>query len=328
MTLVTPLLTSDDQDSCVFYKVYLGIILSLSTVAMLLIGWWTLKFIRIFRFKKKLQMWFLFLVFGSTIARVANFSFELYWRGEAWSVPPDFWTESSIYWLSSTLFSSAIVISIFSWIYQLLRIKKFQTGERQYQIPHHIAFGSFLAIVFFSYFGFVFTAWLIESEEMTVFRMFKILYSCTFLLIGVTYIVVAVVFYKNLKKILEEQAKSMKTKIIISVIVISSSFLTRAILNLGMYMFNFNARFNRHWLTENQFWFPLTLTFYFLLSEILPTLYIWMSIKSIEKQLHRKNINWDDFNLGITKNSVLHETLRESQVSRTTLGSTKEVINS
>ncbi|CAI2375465.1 unnamed protein product [Moneuplotes crassus] len=314
---------------CTFYKIYLGIILFLSVITMSMIGWWTIKFIRIFGCKKKLQFLFLVTVFGSTIARNVSFSLEFYWRVGQCSIPISLCNEAAVYWLSSTLFSAAVIIHIFSFLYQLLRLKKFREGERQNQKLHHATFAGFIMLILFTYLGFVITACVASREERWIFRIFKILYSSTFLLIAVTYILVAVYFYKKVKGMFLEKAKDLKKRIMFSSVVISFSFFLRACLNIGMYLLEFNSRFNRHWLTNNKFWFPLVLTFYFILSEILPTLYICMSIKNIEKKINEQGHESEcsNNNLGFTGISSLRESLDESRAPRSTLMSTEQVIN-
>ncbi|CAI2375170.1 unnamed protein product [Moneuplotes crassus] len=324
MTLVQKL-DRGESGHCLFYMIFLGFTLFLSVIAMIFTGFWTIKFIKIFKARRKLQLLFLLLVDASTVGRVAYFIVEIVWRADSCDKSPSICIEVSLYWLSSTLFSAAIVVNIFSWINQTLRIRKFHYGIRSNKTFFYIAFFIFLALISLIYLGFIISACLSTKEEHTMFKVFKIIYGTSFIVLGVFFIIVGAIFYCQLKKIFKTKAKAMKCQIIFSIISISSSFILRSILTFAMFSFYIYARYRERWLRENTIWFPLILALYFIVSEILPTFYLCMSVKMVEKKIIEKEIQEkSNHKLGLTDDRSMRLRVNESMLSRFTLETTGE----
>ena len=222
------------------FQIYLGIILLISTITVGLTWWWTIKFLRIFRFKKKLQLIFLFTVWLSAIGRVVYFIMEFIWRQGKCSESPSLCSEAPIYWLSSTLFSIAVVINIFNWRYQTIRMKKFREGKRQNQMHIHILFGVFTFIVFISYTGFTLSACYFGKQDDLTFLIFSLIYSGTFLLLGISFVAVGINFYLKFRQVWEDKAKKIKVRIFLSITIISVTFIIRGVLNITSAAFDKN----------------------------------------------------------------------------------------
>ncbi|CAI2373340.1 unnamed protein product [Moneuplotes crassus] len=307
----------ETKDNCIAYKVYLGFLLALSVVTVMLTCWWTTKFCLIFKTRKKLQTLFLFLVTLSSIARLGYFITEFFWRQGECSHSPSRCGEAPVYWLSSTLFSSAIVVNIFNWIYQTLRMRKFITGVRQKQTVHHIVFASFSGLVLVAYIAFVIAMCALDKSEVVLARTFTLIYAITFFLIGVVFIFVGWKFYREYKKFFEEKARKIRMRILLSILVISITFILRGFVNVAYFWIDLNVRFRAQWLRNNSFWYPVLMFSYFTITEIIPTIFLCMGVRNISHQIERKKEeNEVQYNLAITdtSNMSITETLNHDSV--------------
>ncbi|CAI2370795.1 unnamed protein product [Moneuplotes crassus] len=319
---------SEDEtnDSCIIYMIYLSVLLVLSVLTVVLTCWWTTKFFLLFKTRKKLTTIFLFVLTLSSVARLAYFITEIIWRQGECSISVSRCGEEPIYWLSATLFSSAIVINIFNWIYQTLRMKKFITGVRQKQVVHHVLFACFSGLVLLAYFMFLLGVCVFDEGDSVVGRIFTLFYGITFFFIAVVFIFVGWKFYKEYKKFFEDRAKKIKCKIILSITVISSTFAMKGLVNIAYFWGDLNSRFRSEWLRTNTLWYPLLLFFYFTITEIFPTIFLCMGVRSISHQLKKQNEEDNKCNLAITNTS--NGTLAESLNSVSNISVARDISRS
>ena len=137
---------------------------------------------------------------ASTIGIIIYFILELTMRRGYWNQPPSIWVEAPMSLMFSILFSSAVVINIFNWIYQTIKIKSIQNGRYQNQVIIHILFAFLILSVFLTYMGFVVASWVLDSDEDLLLRVFTLTYWATFLLIGCSFIFVGINFYHTFKE--------------------------------------------------------------------------------------------------------------------------------
>ncbi|CAI2367951.1 unnamed protein product [Moneuplotes crassus] len=293
-------LQDEESDTCVYYKIYLGIILFISCGIMAFTIWRTVKFYLRFRCTKKLILIFLLVVCASTVGRVLYFIFEFLWRTGECSMPYNTCAESLMHWLSATLFAIAVVINIFNWIYQTIKMKVFQEGKYKDQTAVHLVFGIFVLVVFLTYIGFVTSSCIFEDSADVIFNIVTLVYAGTFFIIGLTFIIVGINFYRKYKQFNIDQATKIRTRIIMSISVISISFITRGTLNILYYIFDKNARLRREWLKSNSLWFPIIMTAYFIVAEILPTLYLCLGLKVASNQASKKEIFSEDIDTSLS----------------------------
>ncbi|CAI2374015.1 unnamed protein product [Moneuplotes crassus] len=306
-------LSEDSRDNCIIYKVYLGMLVFLSVITVVLTCWWTTKFLLIFKTRKKLTTLFLFLLTLSSIARLGYFIMEIVWRQGNCSSSPSRCGEAPVYWLSSTLFSSAVVVNIFNWVYQTLRMKKFITGVRQKQILCHIIFATLSGIVLLAYLIFVISVCALARVDVILARIFTLIYAITFFLIGLIFIFIGWRFYKEFKKFYEDKTKAIRNRVFMSILVISTTFILKGIVNVAYYWADVNIKFRSEWLKQNAFWYPLLLLVYFGLTEILPTAFLCMGIRNIYHQIERKKEIEPSYNLAMTTSST--ESLADTYLS-------------
>ncbi|CAI2367664.1 unnamed protein product [Moneuplotes crassus] len=303
-------LREEDRDNCVFYMIFVSLLLMLSLITVILTCWRTTKFILLFKSKKLLTTIFLLLLTLSAIARVSYFSTEIYWRHDQCSVFTSRCKEASVYWLSGTLFTTAMIVYLFNWIYQTLRMKKFITGVRQKQMKHHICFVSLLAIDLLAYAIFVTGVCVFRPSESIVSRLFLLFYGITFLLIALVFIFIGRKLYKEYKRFFEDKAKKIRFKVILSITIISVAFTVKGSVSFAYSWGNILYRYRAEWLKTNSFWYPFLIFLYFTITEIFPTIFLCMGVRSIAHQLHKKRHEDMDYSLSIT--STTSGTLEES----------------
>lgn len=269
----------DESDTWIFYKVYLGIILAISIGTMIWVIFRTFTFVQVFGTNKKLVLTFLLLVWASTVGRVLYFIFEYIWRMGEWSLSTNEWAESLMHWLSSTLFAGAVVVNTFNWIYQTIKMKKFRHYKYRSPLVVHLFFAIFGISVFLTYVGFALSSWLLEHVHDTIFNIFTLIYSASFFIIGVTYLAVGINFYLKFKVFNRTEAEKIKIRVVLSISIISFSFIARGVLNVLYFVLDKQSHLRRQWLKANNIWFPLIMSAYFIISEILPTIYLWIGLR-------------------------------------------------
>mmetsp|Transcript_17849 Transcript_17849/g.17574 ORF Transcript_17849/g.17574 Transcript_17849/m.17574 type:complete len:167 (-) Transcript_17849:37-537(-) len=121
-----------------------------------------------------------------------------------------------------------------------------------------------------------------------IFNIITLVYAGTFYLISLTFIIVGINFYRKYKKFSEPQARQIRSRIIISITVISFSFIARGTLNILYYVIDKNSQLRRDWLKNNCVWFPLVMTTYFVIAEILPTLYLCLGLKVATNEAEKR----------------------------------------
>lgn len=131
------------------------------------------------------------------------------------------------------MFSLAVVVNIFNWIYQTKRLEKFITGVRAKQGWLHIGFASFATLVSLAYLFFVVAVCSLDGEYITLMSIFTLVYAITFFFIGAIFAVVGWLFYRKYSSLTETSSAKFRCRIFQSVLVISITFILRGFVNIG-----------------------------------------------------------------------------------------------
>lgn len=279
----------DTAQSWVKFRIYLGVFLFISTALFLAILAWTYRFIRVFGLTKKLTLLFLILVDISALSRVVEYTGVLIWESGKWYDTPDLWEEGAVTWLHATFFSSAVITNIFNWIYQALRIKKFQSGSRKSQIPYHIAFLVSQFLVFTFYATLLITNWS-DDHDNPQFDFFGVIYGSTYIWVGITFAIVGVRFYKLIHKTSPDTAKTLKKRLFLSMILICLSFWMRGTSIIVAFSLQNQNRFFIEWLKSNNALLPISFLIFYLVVDIFPKLYLCLEVKWITDKEKRRRI--------------------------------------
>lgn len=119
-----------------------------------------------------------------------------------------------------TLFSAAMLINVFNWLYQTLRLDKLHTGKRRSQWWIHIIFICAQSVIFLMFILITIVTCGLGREYSSLGLLFGTVYGSIFLVIGIAFAVVGIRFYKKLKSISEVKARKIKCRLTMSIIIV------------------------------------------------------------------------------------------------------------
>ncbi|CAI2368695.1 unnamed protein product [Moneuplotes crassus] len=335
------LLSSDvslgNKPSCTKYRIFLTVLLVINTITFALITGWTHKFVKVFRLKKKMQLIFLVLVCLSALGRIFFFGIELAYRKGTCIEPPPICIEGTIHWLNAAMLTSAIISNIFNWLYQTLRLEKMETGSKKDQRGYHIALIVSLVFELIVYLSLTLLACTINNLDKTVFIVFGGIYSSTFLIVGAVFAIAGIIFYTKFKRISPENAKRIKLRVIISIFIIFTSFLIRGATNLIVVILEGDETMRLQWLEKESIGVAIGLSIYFIVVDIIPSVYLSYSIKVITDDYRHRYLSQSS-KIGNSYNNRLsfgeqsindnnYEQSRSYETSSETLARSRKQIN-
>ena len=270
----------EGEGSWIYYRVSIIILLVFAVIVALWIYYSTVQFLRFVGWGKRMQIAFLLCLCLSATGKVGMIIREFVIRWDNCKNGLGVWEDVSLHWLNSTLFSVAITINIFNWIYQTLRLDKFKTGKRRTQWPYHLAFVLSVSLLFGVFAAIVLTSCLTaDGHEGMAYNIVAFSFASSFLVLAITFAIVGINLYRKFRQVSHTQARLQKPRIFTSISVIFIWFMIKGILLLI-----FMADFNRDgviidWLAENQNYMALILMVYIIIVDFVPTLYQCLSIK-------------------------------------------------
>ncbi|CAI2373383.1 unnamed protein product [Moneuplotes crassus] len=322
----------NQEGGCVRYRIFLTVLLVINTFTFCLITIWTYKFVRVFGIKKKLQLVFLLLVCLSAIGRIVFFSLELAYRKGTCYDPPPACLEGSIHWLNAALLTSAVISNIFNWLYQRLRLDKLRTGVRRQQFGYHLALILTLSLELVLYLGLILLSCAIHGEPHAILQIFGYIYASTFILIGIVFAFVGYIFYRKFKISSPENARKIKNRVIMSVIIIFTSFVIRGINNFIVIILDGEETMRLQWLENDSVPIAVLLSLYFITVDVVPSVYLSYTIKVItqeyknrHKTRYSKNTSFfrKQLSFGEVQHDLVDENSESYETSKETLDKSK-----
>lgn len=220
-------------------------------------------------------------------------------------------------WFSSALYRGSNLLVEFYSLFRSSNNQHFQLEVPNYHckvIVHKIlAVSVFVIAVVFVYFGFILGACLKSTRDNVIFTVFSLIYSASFFFIGVTFAIVGTNFYRKLKQAHPEKAREVRFRIFMSISSISISFIMRGLFNLIYTIFDKNTRYRAGWLKDNNPFYPVIMFLYFLISEILPTIFLCLGVRIATNEYAKTQETEEDNTLGLTKFTNLKQTLNDSK---------------
>ena len=144
------------------------------------------------------------------------------------------------------------------------------------------------------YAGVVTEAWAFNIDDNTGNRIFIIIYSVLFFLIGLAYAFSGRRFYTNLYKISKENAKKIKWRVFISIFFISLSFIIRGVFVFLYYLFNEDDSLRFKALRWDSIWIIALVGVYYIFSSAIPTIYLWLGTRINVKEIRSKSLKESD----------------------------------
>ena len=236
----------------------------------------------------KLTLLFLILLSGASIARMVYFIYESLGRHGDWSIPDSEWFEAVWGWLHVTLFSAAMLINVFNWLYQTLRLDKLQTGQRRSQWWIHIIFVWAQSVIFLIYILIVIVTCGLYKDYSWLAPVFGTIYGSIFIIIGISFAVVGIRFYRKLKSISEVKARKIKLRLTMSIIIVWVCFVLRGVSNITTSTTNFTNITEREALREDAILLPILLLAFYLIVDIIPTVYQSFGVKAVIDEKNRQ----------------------------------------
>ena len=120
-------------------------------------------------------------------------------------------------------------------------------------------------------------------------KIFIVIYSALFMFIVFTFTIIGRKFYTKLKRLSVRKAAKAKWRVILSISIIAFSFTYRAISSSLVVFLNFKDNDFDYSLRNNTWVAPLLLSAYYLIADVLPTMYQVIGIKSVIDEKNQKN---------------------------------------
>ena len=229
--MVYIILTNEERTNWTEFRVWASILFILSIFVTGVILFYTIKFIKLIGFRKKMLLAYLFCLcisaFGRVVAQIVDISLK--WNH--WDRDPNPWRDVPLNWANAAFFAVAIVINIFNWVYLTLRIEKHLEGKRKNQLHFHVAFAIFLILILGLYGMLTIASWDERFTKISAY-IIGISYGATFVMISVAYAFVSRKLFVTYTKLSPDLANKQKLRLFTSWTVIGGSFLLRGKVHL------------------------------------------------------------------------------------------------
>lgn len=188
--------------------------------------------------------------------------------------------------MHNAFFVSAILFNLFNWAHLVIDIKQYHEwvelgpNVRCMKISNVVLqilnIGIFLGIAIFS----------CEESRVSNYQLIdkitRAINSAIFLLIAIAFLYAGLKLYQRLRQVAKEEAKLMKYRIVISIILIFIPLLVRSIFNLIFYIiFDLRGPLITDSLENNDYVFPLFFVFYYGLTSLFPIGAQYLSVRIV-----------------------------------------------
>ncbi|CAI2373750.1 unnamed protein product [Moneuplotes crassus] len=306
-------ISEEEEPDCLCYIIFDGVMTFISTLLFISITYMTYRFFRVFGTTQKLQLFFLIMTGVTMIGKIMYFATETAWRLNECLYTPVVCVEDSIFWLADTTFSLAVIGNIFHWIFVRIKITK-ERGPKQEHLFKLAGIGFVISIliVILIYLGIIIQACGFGQDDTRGSMVFILIYAVLFLFISGIYAIAATSFYKSLKKVNEGRAKNMKSRIILSILFISASFLVRGIMTLLQYGFKIIEHIRNDAIKRGECLLISVLFISYLLVDLIPIAYLCWSIRMVENQKNDEILTDIHLSVGSISNPRLEAKLNHS----------------
>ena len=190
-----------------------------------------------------------------------------------WSKDQSVWISGFLIFLPLILLISAIVFSLFNWIYQSMEINKFMntTSKFSRRLANLILFFSQLLILI-TLIALFMQSWFLEYSVRHIYDIYSPFIAAGYLITSIAYWLTGCYYYSKLKAFSMKKAKQMKNRIFWSIALISGPLIIRSVYNGIKFEYNLEEIVVRQSRNENNIYSTVFIVCYYILVDYLP---IW-----------------------------------------------------
>ena len=280
------------DESCIKYKVTAGLLAAVFFVLSVFWCIYSVKFVKIYGMRSKWLIMFLIMLVLSALSRMVALFIEVTIRRHYCVSPFPKWGEGINTFFNLGVFLSAIVFWLFNWLYQINDINNLMHPRRNYKIIIDLLLIVIQTVIFVIVCLMFVLSWACENKNHVI-RTFAIVFSVFYFCIGIIFPICGYIFYKKLKLFSYKKSREMKTRILLSAIFISISFILRGWFNIIRISVHFDSKFRIPSQEDNKIGYPIFMIFYYIIVEITPIVFQMVSVKWVV----------DNHNLAINRKS-------------------------